>query len=276
MGLLRDDFAALVGAGERTDLARAALAIARIAYPTLDPDPSLHRLDRLAARVRPHLPAGGAADEAVAALGTCLFVECGFRGNQDDYYDPRNSFLNDVLERRTGIPITLSVLMIEVGARLGLPLEGVGFPGHFLVRTAGVLFDPFSGGRRVDEGELLARYRAMVAARGGREPAQVPAEALQTTTTPAILTRMLRNLLHVFGERKDATHALAAADLLLVLQPDAADDIRTRALLYEQLECFAAALADFERYLELAPEAADAERVRERVTRLRPLAAALH
>ena len=276
MGGLREDFAALAAAGERTDLARAALAIARIAYPDLDPAPYLRQLDGLAAAVRPRLHPGGSPEAAVAELAGYLFGECGFRGNQEEYYDPRNSYLNDVLERRTGIPITLSVVLIETGARLGLGIEGVGFPGHFLVRVAGsrgpLLLDPFYGGRPIGERELLARYRTFV----GSDAPALPPDALATTGTPAILTRMLRNLLRAYLDQKDHAHALAADDLLLVLVPDSADEVRVRGLLYEHLECFGAALGDFRRYLELAPEAPDAERIRERVARLVRIATAIH
>ncbi len=276
MGGLREDFAALAAAGERTDLARAALAIARIAYPDLDPAPYLRQLDDLAAAVRPRLYPQASPEAAVTELAGYLFGECGFRGNQEEYYDPRNSYLNDVLERRTGIPITLSLVLIETGARLGLGIEGVGFPGHFLVRVAGsrgpLLLDPFYGGRPIGERELLARYRTFV---GSDAPALAP-DALATTGTPAILTRMLRNLLRAYLDQKDHAHALAAADLLLVLVPDSADEVRVRGLLYEHLECFGAALGDFRRYLELAPEAPDAERIRERVARLVRIATAIH
>ena len=276
MGGLREDFAALAAAGERTDLARAALAIARIAYPDLDPAPYLRQLDDLAAAVRPRLYPQASPEAAVAELAGYLFDECGFRGNQEEYYDPRNSYLNDVLERRTGIPITLSVVLIETGARLGLGIEGVGFPGHFLVRVAGsrgpLLLDPFYGGRPIGERELLARYRTFV----GSDAPALPPDALATTGTPAILTRMLRNLLRAYLDQTDHAHALAAADLLLVLVPDSADEVRVRGLLYEHLECFGAALGDFRRYLELAPEAPDAERIRERVARLVRIATAIH
>jgi len=273
---MREDFAALAAAGERTDLARAALAIARIAYPDLDPAPYLRQLDDLAAAVRPRLYPQASPEAAVTELAGYLFGECGFRGNQEEYYDPRNSYLNDVLERRTGIPITLSVVLIETGARLGLGIEGVGFPGHFLVRVAGsrgpLLLDPFFGGRPIGERELLARYRSFV----GSDAPALPPDALATTGTPAILTRMLRNLLRAYLDQKDHALALAAADLLLVLVPDSADEVRVRGLLYEHLECFGTALGDFRRYLELAPEAPDAERIRERVARLVRIAAAVH
>ncbi len=276
MGGLREDFVALAAAGERTDLARAALAIARIAYPDLDPAPYLRQLDDLAAAVRPRLYPQASPEAAVTELAGYLFGECGFRGNQEEYYDPRNSYLNDVLERRTGIPITLSVVLIETGARLGLGIEGVGFPGHFLVRVAGsrgpLLLDPFFGGRPIGERELLARYRSFV----GSDAPALPPDALATTGTPAILTRMLRNLLRAYLDQKDHALALAAADLLLVLVPDSADEVRVRGLLYEHLECFGAALGDFRRYLELAPEAPDAERIRERVARLVRIATAIH
>jgi len=273
---LREDFAALVTAGERTDLARAALAIARIAYPALDPAPYLRQLDGLAATVRPRLYPHASPEAAAAELAGYLFGECGFRGNQEEYYDPRNSYLNDVLERRTGIPITLALVLIETGARLGLDLEGVGFPGHFLVRVAGsrgpLLLDPFFGGRPIGERELLARYRSFL----GSDTPALPPDALATADTPGILTRMLRNLLRVYLDQKDHAHALAAAELLLVLVPDSADELRVRGLLYEHLECFGAALGDFRRYLELAPEAPDAELIRERVARLVRIAAAIH
>ena len=276
MGRLRDDFAALVAPGERTHLGRAALAIARIAYPTLDPGSSLARLDELATAVRPRLPSGAPPEAGLEELTAYLFDECGFRGNREEYYDPRNSYLNDVLERRIGIPITLSVLLIEVGARLGLPLEGVGFPGHFLVRLNGtrgpVLLDPFFGGRLLGESELLARYCSY---RGADVPA-LPRDALAPTGTPALLARMLRNLLHIYLERRDHAAALLATDLLLVLQPESAGEVRVRGLLHERLECFGAALEDFQRYLALAPEAPDAEDIRERVTRLVRAAATIH
>src|SRR6266571_1113361 len=262
MGGLREDF--------------AALAAARIAYPDLDPAPYVRQLDDLAAAVRPRLYPQASPEAAVTELAGYLFGECGFRGNQEEYYDPRNSYLNDVLERRTGIPITLSVVLIETGARLGLGIEGVGFPGHFLVRVAGsrgpLLLDPFYGGRPIGERELLARYRTFV----GSDAPALPPDALATTGTPAILTRMLRNLLRAYLDQKDHAHALAAADLLLVLVPDSADEVRVRGFLYEHLECFGAALGDFRRYLELAPEAPDAERIRERVARLVRIAAAIH
>src|SRR5215470_10734158 len=184
---LRDDFAALVAAGERTDLGRGALAIARIAYPALDPAPHLATLDALAGGSRARVSAAEDPAQAASALGAYLFGECGFRGNQREYYDPRNSFLNDVLERRTGLPITLALVFMEAGARLGLTITGVGFPGHFLVRVAGpagpVVLDPFFGGRVLEPEELLTRYRTVLG-QGGKEITRLPSEAVAATAAP--------------------------------------------------------------------------------------------
>src|SRR6185503_17745828 len=135
-----------------------------------------------------------------------------------------------------------------------------------------VFFDPFFGGRTIGDVELLARYRTL----SGNETAALPSDALAPTGTPGILARMLRNLLRLYLERRDHTHALAAVDLLLVLLPESADELRVRGLLYEHLECSGAALDDLRRYLVLAPDAPDAEAIRQRVARLARAAAAVH
>lgn len=276
MSRLRDQFASLVSAGARPDLGRSALEIARIGYPSLDPVPYLRQLDGLASTAKRRVAVHAAPEIAAADLATFLANECGFRGNQDDYYDPRNSFLNDVLERRTGIPISLAVVLLEVGARLGLTIEGVGFPGHFLVRVQGstgpVFYDPFFGGRTISAGEMLSRYRALAK----DDTATLPHDALDPTDTHGILARMLRNLLRLYLERREHAQALEAVDLLIVLLPDSADELRIRGLLYEHLECFGAALDDLRRYLTLAPGAPDEESIRQRIARLARSAATVH
>ena len=279
MTALRERFAALVASPD-SDLGRAALEVARLGHPDLDPAPTLAALDGLADAVRPRLPDGASRAEAARTLARVLFGECGFRGNAGDYYDPRNSFLNDVVDRRLGIPISLSVLAIEVGRRLGIPMEGVGFPGHFLVRVADgretLLLDCFAGGAPVGNDELLARLRALAESHQGPDFAQVPARFLEPTPPAGILARMLRNLLRIYLERREPERALAAVDLLLVLVPGSAEDLRTRARLYEALECFASAAADLRRYLALAPGADDAARVRKSLGRLEATAPTVH
>jgi len=181
----RERFAAVVAAGDQCDLARGALEIARIAYPALAPEPYLRQLDALAADVRPRLAgrgavAGrGACENAVRELTSHLFERCGFHGNTENYYDPRNSFLDQVLERKLGIPISLSLLYIEVGRRIGLTLHGVSFPGHFLVKCTLedgiVVLDPYCGGISLRLQDLQQRLREAVGAERGAHQRQVVA-----------------------------------------------------------------------------------------------------
>ena len=279
----RDEFATIIAAGDECELGRAALTIARIAYPELEVARYLGELDALAAAVRPRLAAVGRDEHPVTAVTQYLFEERGFHGNSDDYYDPRNSYLNEVLDRRTGIPISLSVVLIEICARLGVAVEGVGFPGHFLVRVAGsagpVMLDPFHGGRIIGHDEILERLRTFYAAGGGPAGANVVRElpmVLQATAPTGILARMLANLLRIYLDRNDHEHALATVDLALVLHPDSTEHIRVRGLLYEQLDCVPAAVADLRRYLELAPRGSHTDEVREHLTRLQRVAVTLH
>jgi regulator of sirC expression with transglutaminase-like and TPR domain len=278
---LRTRFADIVRS-PRCSLARGALEIARIAYPDLDPAPSLAELDRLAGAVRSRLMPEASPMDRALTVARHLFGECGFQGNAGDYYDVRNSFLNDVLERRMGIPITLSLVMIEVGSRVGVAIDGVGFPGHFLVRvptgTRGsyLFLDPFNAGQRVDQTELLERLRNLAESNQGPEFETVPDEFLAAVTPRAMLGRMLRNLLRIYLEKDQDAEALLAVDLLLVLTPQGADEIRTRGFLYERLGCPAAAAIDFRRYLELAPDADDVEKIHQRISRLLDDAPTLH
>jgi regulator of sirC expression with transglutaminase-like and TPR domain len=271
---LRERFTAAVAGGQSGDVAQLALAIAAIEYPQLDPAPTLYALDRLADAVAPRLAAGTPAAERATELAHFLFRECGFQGNREQYYDPRNSCLNDVVERRTGIPISLSVVMIEVGARVGLDIEGVGFPGHFLVRVpgngGGLLLDPFDAGHPVDEPTLLARLQGRVRDQAGQPVTlqAVPPEYLAVTPRLGIAARMLRNLLAIYLQTSNHAAALSTVDLLLVLGPRNTDDLRTRGLLYERLDCHAAAAEDLRRYLDMAPEADDAAEMRGRLSRL--------
>lgn len=194
------------------DLARAAFLIAATHYPDLDVDGQLRLLDSLAAAGRSLL--GEETDPLFACnvLSQYLFDEVGFRGNSDDYYDPKNSYLNEVLARRLGIPITLSLLYIEVGRRLGIPLVGVGMPGHFLVRHRDVqdlFIDPFLGGILLSEDECAQRVEEVT---GGA--IQLRREHLAPVTHRAFLARMLRNLQGIYRQQKDA-YALADIEQLL-------------------------------------------------------------
>jgi len=272
MSALRDDFAALVAPGDRADLGRSALTIARIAYPALDVDRWLGELDALADAVRPGITPGMSPAAAVDALAARLFGDGGFRGNQEDYYDPRNSFLNDVLDRRTGIPITLSVVYSEVAQRLDLPVYGVSFPGHFLVKYVGeqeIIIDPFFG-TVISTDECAQRLRGIYG-----DDARLDRGLLRPATAREILVRMLSNLKQVYVQQNDFVRALGCVDRILLLAPDTPRELRDRGILYQRLECFAAALQDFERYLRLAPDDDAAHLIRDLMPELHRQAAQL-
>ena len=252
------------------DLAEGALLIARTAYPELDVPVQLARLEQLGATLAGRLDPGLAAPERVVTLNRYLFDELGFRPNVDDYYDPRNSFLNDVLERRLGIPITLSVVYMAIGRRVGLPLQGVSFPGHFLVRCPleqGLLvLDPFLGGMSLTLKDLQQRLRE---ARGSEVPPGAIAGQLAPARHRDILARMLRNLKSIYLSREEHLRALPLMDWLVLVAPDQPVELRDRGMAWLKLECYRAALTDLEQYLGMAPEAEDAAEVRGHVLELR-------
>ena len=250
------------------DLARAALAVAREEYPELDEGACLGRLDELAAGVLSGLPAGASAQRRLGRINAWLFHEQGFAGNREDYYDPRNSYLNEVLDRRLGIPLTLCILYMEVGKRCGLRVDGVGFPGHFLCKVqldeGELVVDPFQRGQLLGMPELKQRLAAAVGDRVPFDP-----RILRAAQPREILVRMLQNLRSVYQARNDMPRALSAVDRLLLLQPANTRGLRERAQLREQLGGGQAAAADLEKVLQLEPNAADAPELRARVRRLR-------
>jgi len=261
----RERFAQLVSGPEETlDLAEAALLIAQEEHPALDIPAYLRRLDELATAVRTRLPGSSTPREVLHALNIHLFREEGFHGNTEAYYTPANSFLNEVLDQKIGIPITLSVLYIEVGRRLGVSLVGVGFPGHFLVKYTGpegdVILDPFLGGIELDHEQLAQKLRTMY---GENNPflTQIP-QLLAAASKKEILVRMLRNLKGIYLQQNDFQRALSILDRILLVAPDLAAEIRDRGGVHQRLGHLQAALQDFRRYLQLAPTAEDAEAVR--------------
>jgi regulator of sirC expression with transglutaminase-like and TPR domain len=239
-------------------LGPASLAIARVEYPALDPAPYLQRLERMGEAAAGRLQRQDPADTAslVATLNAYLFEELGFSGNREHYDDPRNSFLNEVLDRRLGIPISLAAVYLEIGRRAGMRLEGVNFPGHFLVRVrAGedVIVDPFHGGALLSEVDCRQLLRQHVG-----EEAAFDRGLLATATRQHIVVRMLLKRLYV--RMRSFPQARAIADLLLAVDPSALSELRDRGLLAYHMEDFASALRDLEAYLRLMPrDAADAE-----------------
>jgi regulator of sirC expression with transglutaminase-like and TPR domain len=253
------------------DLAEASLLIAGQEYPDLEPGRYLARLDEMAAALGRR--AGDArAEEAVASLNRVLFEQEGFHGNTEDYYDPRNSFLNDVLDRRLGIPISLCTVYMEVGRRAGLPVEGVSLPGHFVVRlsspAAPVLVDPFHGGARLTLEDCQRRLDRIYSGRLRLAPAM-----LAPCGRKSILSRMLRNLKGIYVKAGDHVRALRAVEMLRSLDPESAEELRDRGVLYAALDCFAAAAADLEGYLARRPQCAEAPQLAAKAAELRARAA---
>jgi regulator of sirC expression with transglutaminase-like and TPR domain len=249
---------------EDIPLVWAALTLARDEYPGLDVDGYERQVTGLA---RDLLGRQDSSDPVagVRAINAFLFDELGFTGNQNDYYDPRNSYLNDVIDRKLGIPISLGVLQIALAQGLGLDMRGVSFPGHFLVSLpvdGGVLvLDPYHRGRSVDLAELKARARPHMGDQDVQD--DEVRNLLAPATNRAILARMLRNLKALYAERDDFERALRCADRLLTLDPAQPQELRDRGLLYLRVGHTAAGRDDLIRYLSAQPAADDADQVRE-------------
>lgn len=249
---------------EDIDLAEAALVIARQAYPELAAATYLSRLDAIASAVQEGL--GGNADPraAIEATNRQLFEVEGFRGNERDYYDPRNSYLNEVLDRKLGIPITLSIVYMEVGRRIGLTVHGIGLPGHFLVGVAApggtVLVDPFHAGREMTREDCQERLDRVYGGLVRMEP-----RMLAPVSRRHILTRILNNLKTIYLHQGDFDLALAVVNGILVLEPSSLADQRDRGLLYYRQNRFPEALSDLRKYLLLAHDADDRQQIKQTV-----------
>ena len=284
MGAALEPFAQLIARDDsRIDLARACLLIAQDAYPGLDVERYMGEIERMAIRLRGRLPQTGGAEERVVALNQFLYGDLGYWGNTEDYDDPRNSYLNEVIERKTGIPITLSILYMELGRRIGLPLEGVSFPGHFLVRLklrGGMLvLDPFSGGAPQSEEELRRRVKRVIpdGVADDLPAAELPLDQfLEAATNRQILSRVLRNLKRVYRESDKPERMLDVLNRMLVVTPDASAELRDRGYLYQRLECYRAALKDLTDYAEREPDAPDLDEVRAKLMELSALCARLN
>jgi regulator of sirC expression with transglutaminase-like and TPR domain len=241
-----------------------ALLIARDEYPDLDAAGYTAQVETYAAALRPQLDRDLDLPARLTAINKYLFEEVGFAGNNVQYDDPRNSYLNEVVDRKLGIPISLAVIQIEVTRRLGMPLDGISFPGHFLVRLPvddGILvLDPYNKGRPVSAEELRERASPHL---GGQAPDdQQLLQILAPATHRMILMRMLRNLKGLYLEKGDWERVARSADRLLKLSPGTAEAHRDRGLAYRELGYARGAREDLARYLQLLPEADDVDTVR--------------
>jgi regulator of sirC expression with transglutaminase-like and TPR domain len=260
------------------DLAQACLMIAQDRYPALDIGRYMDEIERMALRLRADMPESMDLEERIVALNEFLYGELGYRGNTREYYDPRNSYLNDVLDRRTGIPITLAVLYMELGRRVGLTVDGISFPGHFLVRVqlrgGLIVLDPFAGGVPQSEADLRARLKRVIP-EGVADDVPVGELPLDQFLEPAtkrqILMRLLRNLKAIYRDTDKPERQLEVLNRMLAVTPEAAAELRDRGQVYQRLECWQPALKDFTDYLEREPDASDVDDVRVRMMELRAL-----
>jgi regulator of sirC expression with transglutaminase-like and TPR domain len=272
----RGDFADLVQRpDESLELARAALVVAAGCDPQVDVDGELVRLDQWAAELQRRIDPEWNNLQRLARLRAFLFEELGFRGDRNDYFSPSNSLLHEVFDRRRGLPLTLGIIMLELGWRVGMPLEGVGFPGHFLVRLAGeprdLLLDPFSRGMVVREEDCRRMLRETAGGRFDYEP-----DMIASVRKRDMILRLLNNLKTAYLRRGETAQALGVVDRLLILSPGDPGETRDRGLLLFRLQRYVPALECLTAYLEAAPEAPDRETIEKHRTALRHLIASLN
>jgi regulator of sirC expression with transglutaminase-like and TPR domain len=252
----RQAFMELVALDEEAfPLDRAALVVALEEYPELSIQAYLRKLDALAASAEVLVGIDRNPVNVIESVNEVLFVQEGLRGNIEDYYDPRNSYLNEVLDRRLGIPVTLSVIYIEVARRIGFSIKGVGFPGHFLVKHVAadrdIIIDPFDLGRMLTLNEC---QELLDKVHNGAVPMHT--SLLQPMDKRSIITRMLYNLKGIYTQKEQYQKALSVIDAILILNPSTPSEVRDRGLLYMQTSLFAKAISDLESYLRnsAAPE----------------------
>ena len=249
------------------DLSLGALLIAATVYADLDIDGIRANIDRMAEAAGARLPEEATSLEQLNTITDLLFGVIGFNGNRDDYYDPRNSYINDVLDRRLGIPITLSLLCIEVGRRIGVPVQGIGMPGHFLINhrdEPGYFVDTFNGGLLLNQDECAALLRESAG-----DGVRLEAHHLNPVTPREILARVLRNLKSIYWDREDFDQCINSIGALMAVLPDQAEEQRDRGVVHLKAGNHRESAADFEAYLEANPSAEDAETVRNALQRLR-------
>lgn len=255
---------------EMLPLDRTALIIALEEYPDLDLQSYLRRLDMFAARAEALIGLDHNPVNIIECINEVLFVQEGLRGNEEDYFDPRNSYLNQVLDRRLGIPISLSVIYMEVGKRINFKVQGIGFPEHFLMKHVArgkeIIIDAFNHGRILTRKDCQERLDKI-----HNGAVQMHASLLQSMGKRAILTRMLYNLKGVYSQKEQYLKALSVVEKILLLNPSLPTEIRDRGLLYMQTGLFAKALADLEAYLSHAIAPEDSPHIQEDIRMLRSI-----
>lgn len=272
----RKEFARLTADCADTPLVQLAFQMEVAEYPSLLLAPYVDQFVAIANAVRDKLPEDATDGDKISALNTHLFDDMALRGDDVDYHNPDNSYLQSVLKRRRGLPISLSIVYLDVAERLQLSMVGVGLPGHFIVRYAGenaasqIFVDPFHEGRVLSKPECIELVHRLS---GGRLPWHE--DYLRGVDNKYILTRMLNNLKGCYARLADGRRSLRIQNYLLTLHPTAAHEVRDRGLLLKDLDSYRGALRDLTHYLELAPNAPDADRVGDHIFELRQQVSAL-
>jgi regulator of sirC expression with transglutaminase-like and TPR domain len=256
-------------------LAESALLMACEEYPQLEISPYLDKLDSIAHNAANGFPRDGSPLDKAERLNEILFDELGFRGNSDDYYDPRNSFFNDVLDRRLGIPITLSVVYLEVARRLNFPLAGVGMPAHFILKYADAeqefFLDAFDRGRILTHDDCREQIQ-----RTHGDTIEFDDRLLARSTSRQILARMLNNLKRIYLKSHAYDKGVGIIDMMLIVDPEDLDQYRDRGILRYQLHQFGGAIKDLEHYVESAPNSTDCAEIVEHLRELRRIRAMMN
>lgn len=242
---------------EQIDLAKAALYFAQADDPDLNVQNYLDVLEAIAIEIEFQLPSERYPLKVIQTINHYLFEHLNFRGNQQDYYNPDNSFLHRVIERQLGIPISLSVIYLAIAQRLNFPMVGIGMPGHFLIRPefegAGVFVDPFNRGEILFEQDCQARLDETY-----RQQVKLESSWLAPVSNKQILARMLNNLKFIYLHRREINKALSMMNGILKIFPENVAEIRDRGLLYYQLNRWSEAIIDLEYYLKVDPDSDDA------------------
>ncbi|NJK53682.1 MAG: tetratricopeptide repeat protein [Leptolyngbyaceae cyanobacterium SU_3_3] len=248
-------------------LEKAALYIAQEEYPKLEVDSYLQVLDEIAEAIRERLPSELYPLKTLQTINQYLYTDLKFIGNTTDYYDPRNSFLNDVLDRRTGIPITLSVVYLAIAQRISFPMIGIGMPGHFLIRPdqedMSIFVDPFHQGEILFSQDCQERLNQLFG-----EPVKMKPHFLEAVANRQVLARILTNLKAIYIYQNKIEKVLAAIERILMLFPEAAFELRDRGIIYFRTNRWIEARQDLERYLELQPMAEDRDTIRQVLKRI--------
>ena len=253
---------------ECIDLAKAALYIAQEEYPEIDTEKYINILDWMGEELSTRLPATKYPLRIIQNINEYIYDDWGFQGNNNDYYDTRNSFLNQVIDRRVGIPISLSLIYLEVARRIDFPMVGVGMPGHFLIRPdfedMDIFVDTFNRGEILFSQDCQDRLNQIYQQNVNFKP-----EYLTTVSKRKFLERILNNLKIIYVHQQDLEKALAAVERKLILFPDSSIEIRDRGLLLFHLGDFSQAIIDLENYLEIVPKSEDVSTIRSLVSQLR-------